>query len=505
MGTDVTAYRGAVTGSEQDAWDALTRMGRPIWYTYAKNTESQAVVVMLAAKKLLLGQNPRSGGYKEGNMFGVASLLCRVGLRPYSTSPFASRAVADLMAVLAYVNFEKEGYVSSYASDPVLALGAIKVWYGLDDALSQFILPQLSKLILNEALDTGGIGEVVARIVLLLAMDKCAIGRECYTGQFLAVHSFLKAFGAEEMPVFTRQMREAPSNTKKAFWTWLSKWDGWQMSFTHFVQLKLEPTVETLWYLLGRRAAGIFPRNQKGADLLIPIFWKKNDSDAASKSETKSDDEADAKVSLILIQVNNHAPHDREFSKSVTTKLCPSFVFGQTIRKTRKSVKDSDNSLSKISVRDVICIHMCVQDEDNTHHRFIYAEKPKDINKKNDRSGAKSASTFSRTKQSTSKEEAEELRFTLCYRSVRCDTYKFLDVEVARRLKSLVKPLGNPLTLVNGDLQHRQEVEQSFKKDRRNAVMSQAMGEKELKKIACKGLTNLPGRQKASEKKDKML
>lgn len=30
------------------------------------------------------------------------------------------------------------------------------------------------------------------------------------------------------------------------------------MGFTRLVQLELEPTEETLWYLLGRRAAGIF-------------------------------------------------------------------------------------------------------------------------------------------------------------------------------------------------------------------------------------------------------
>ncbi|KAI9994730.1 hypothetical protein PInf_011561 [Phytophthora infestans] len=88
-------------------------------------------------------------------MFGVALMLCRLGVSPYSKSTLASELVAQFMAVLAYVKFEKKGYLSSYASYPVLALGAIKVWYDVDKALPKYILPQLNKLILDEAVDLG--------------------------------------------------------------------------------------------------------------------------------------------------------------------------------------------------------------------------------------------------------------------------------------------------------------------------------------------------------------
>ncbi|KAF1788062.1 hypothetical protein GQ600_7162 [Phytophthora cactorum] len=48
---------------------------------------------------------------------------------------------------------------------------------------------------------------------------------------------------------------------------------GWQIRFTHFVQLGLEPNESPLWYLLGRRAAGSFACSHRcGADLLIPSF-----------------------------------------------------------------------------------------------------------------------------------------------------------------------------------------------------------------------------------------
>jgi hypothetical protein len=44
------------------------------------------------------------------------------------------------------------------------------------NALADHILPQLKKLGLDEALDTGGVGEMVARILMLLAMVTCVLG-----------------------------------------------------------------------------------------------------------------------------------------------------------------------------------------------------------------------------------------------------------------------------------------------------------------------------------------
>ncbi|TDH69406.1 hypothetical protein CCR75_005801 [Bremia lactucae] len=123
---DIAAYKAIVLGNEEEALLALIRMGRPLWWsTYHDESvgkidilQSVKMVVLLAAKKLLLGANPDETAYNETSMYGVASMLCRLGVRPYMTSALASQAVADFMAILAYVNFEKDGYLNSYASDP---------------------------------------------------------------------------------------------------------------------------------------------------------------------------------------------------------------------------------------------------------------------------------------------------------------------------------------------------------------------------------------------------
>ncbi|ETP12076.1 hypothetical protein F441_12487 [Phytophthora nicotianae CJ01A1] len=140
----------------------------------------------------------------------------------------------------------------------------IKVWYGLIDALKAFILPQFEKLVLNEALAIDRIEEVVVRIVLLLAMDKCVMGDKeipwCeFTGQFVPVTVFLQTLGAAQMKVNISEMCPANEGKLKQFRNWLCGWEGWQVEFTRFIQLRLAPNEKTLWYLLGRRAAGTFP------------------------------------------------------------------------------------------------------------------------------------------------------------------------------------------------------------------------------------------------------
>jgi hypothetical protein len=147
-----------VQGTEQEAWHALLSMGRLMWkstYKVSLGTDYDAKTVTktflhFAARKLLLGMDHEIQSYiSERTIFGVESMLCRLGLRTYSKSSLASRLVADFMAVLAYVKHENDGQVSSYASDPVLFLGATTVWYAVTHALLKFILPQLKKMLLN--------------------------------------------------------------------------------------------------------------------------------------------------------------------------------------------------------------------------------------------------------------------------------------------------------------------------------------------------------------------
>ncbi|KAG6942974.1 hypothetical protein JG687_00018749 [Phytophthora cactorum] len=85
------------------------------------------------------------------------------------------------MVILTYVNDKKYGYLCNYASDP------------------DYILPELKKLVLDEALDTGDIGG--------MGNNK---GSECeFTGQFVLVETFLNLLGVEDMLIKNKWMEDA--------------------------------------------------------------------------------------------------------------------------------------------------------------------------------------------------------------------------------------------------------------------------------------------------------
>ncbi|KAG2919163.1 hypothetical protein PC115_g10232 [Phytophthora cactorum] len=127
-------YKASVHEVDPDrVWNTLVSMGRPIWHSYATtDTKDPKDVLILAATKLFGGLGPfKKESYGSSSLQGVAALLCRLGLRLQARSVFASQAVADFMAILHYVNYT-----------------------GVH----------------------GDIGEVVARILFVLAMDASIMG-----------------------------------------------------------------------------------------------------------------------------------------------------------------------------------------------------------------------------------------------------------------------------------------------------------------------------------------
>lgn len=106
----IGAYRSiAMEKDEVEVRRALVGMGRPLLastflaamdehdnvagveYDTRKARRAVDAVLSLAARKLMAGRDPSSlTNYNKDSLFGVASLLCRLGLRPHSTSSFAS-------------------------------------------------------------------------------------------------------------------------------------------------------------------------------------------------------------------------------------------------------------------------------------------------------------------------------------------------------------------------------------------------------------------------------
>jgi hypothetical protein len=329
-------------------------------------------LIGLAADKLLNGRDSSlSESFDSAGLGGVASIMCRLGIRPYASTPLAAQAVADFMAVLSYVSSDREQFFVSYSSDPILALGATKLWHSIarkaeamnvsESNLSKYILPRLNVLLHQEVVDTGGIGEYVARIVLLLAMDACGVletgderMRWLGSGEFYSVPTFLQALAGTSVEVH-KQKGVATTPVSKVRKQVETKWQDYFVSFTHFVQLSKEPTERCLWGLLGRRAAGILPRGHKGADLILPIC--RHDA-TPRKRKASSNSATPPTVSVILVQVKNHERGYSSFIKAVTEKLDPTVVFSTA------------NSLHNIAEDNVLRVLLSLR-EPRPRHAYV--------------------------------------------------------------------------------------------------------------------------------------
>lgn len=86
--------------------------GRPLWRSAAVDQSSGQLrlskggkqkIVNLAATKLLGGLKPTdSSAFTDQSMFGVASMFCRLGIRPRIWTDLAKDMV-DFMAILSFV------------------------------------------------------------------------------------------------------------------------------------------------------------------------------------------------------------------------------------------------------------------------------------------------------------------------------------------------------------------------------------------------------------------
>ncbi|KAL3659944.1 hypothetical protein V7S43_015245 [Phytophthora oleae] len=152
------------------------------------------------------------------------------------------------------------------------------------------------------------------------------------------------------------------------------------------------------------------------------------------KSESDSNENTDNEVSLMLVKVGNWSSRDSAIFHSETKELSPWFVF-------------TENPLSKLAVNDVIRIYMDVgeesngvsdEDEEDDVSRFIYGS-PLTDNLPDTDSMSSASSGGANDEEETSQVETV---FTLCFRSITCDTFPFLSKDVAASLVSIVGHSG---------------------------------------------------------------
>ena len=264
----------------------LIHFGRPLWSGY-KDWEGAK---SLARTKLEM--------FDEHDA-PLNALLVRICAAVSPQGTFASRLVQSGMATLLFVDEKGEDCYSTYVAEPVLSNAARELLSETARFLKAVEL--LTSYVGRGFFQKGQSGELVSRIILLLAMDK---GGNSY----------------KKLKVFLEDLAGGAFSLNEKFPDELL--DG-ILNFSQFIsmdaigftstgkEIKFRITQDLLKEAFVRNVALILPVGAKGADMIIPIL------------------KPDNTMSCISIQVKNLANLNfigGKHLKTVLHKLSPSFL-----------------------------------------------------------------------------------------------------------------------------------------------------------------------------------
>ena len=135
--------------------EIVRKFGRPLWSHY-----SFEYSVRLALEKLKT----------DGNLFELTCLILRTGSQVVPQDELAHKLVLSGMATLLYVDIDGSRCWVEYIPEPILS-NAARIALTKIGILEKAIKEYLKRLQIGTFHDSGSSGELVARIVLLRAMD----------------------------------------------------------------------------------------------------------------------------------------------------------------------------------------------------------------------------------------------------------------------------------------------------------------------------------------------
>jgi hypothetical protein len=309
---DVWVENAPKTLSDMCNYKYYCQYGRPQWGALAKQVKSGGLTIEdlmhLAQIKIKGSDSKLFDGAKLEACEAIAILGVRICLDVVPQCQISHDLVAQNMRTLLYIAPDRESIISGYFSEPVLVQAAAQVTNSRDSNRRwSMLLEQLIFCMRNGMVDAGFSGELVARILLLLAWDKCFTGNNVLaSGTVLqAVHLMKYLDILLDLDEETQAaLRSEFNSSQKTAW----------VRCTHFVKIDYVPTVCQLLSLFRRGAAVIAKELKEGVDLFLPIvFCEDTDSEIL-----------DSMVSGVFVQVKNRKDTgDSGFPDTATTHLTP--------------------------------------------------------------------------------------------------------------------------------------------------------------------------------------
>ena len=243
--------------------DMIMNQGRYLWKAY-RGQSSMEEDIQFGSTKLLAGRNQNKiTEADDKRAISMAILGCRVAVTFHCSERLASEMVSSHMGVCYYIDPENGFLLYGYPSEPLLSLSAS---YLLNSdgpfnwvSCLQNILPSFKKGLVG----AGVRGELVCRILLSVAWDKCQPPANKLHAP-ITVSQFLKQLGGTQL-LEAFQVKGCKAEQVRLL-------EG-RIYFTHFVYVDFEVSDQAmLSRFLSCGQAVLCRNNQQAIDLLFPVI-----------------------------------------------------------------------------------------------------------------------------------------------------------------------------------------------------------------------------------------
>jgi hypothetical protein len=296
------------TNVKGDGSQALETYGRPLWKRYAEElgkveplTDKVYTGLRDFARLKLLKTKRQNAqlhtlSVNQKRVASLACLACRASIFVSPGRRLAGELVGGHMAVCCHVYEEREAMIIGYPSEPILADASAAVLKTNSLTGWKTALPELQRAIETAEVDTGKVGEVVQRIIFLLAID---LANRTKDGKVTALTFLETLVGKGRLP------NKLYNILQEIF-----------VDFNHFVQLSMVADKSKCVECIQRKAAVACKAGQKGIDQ--EIYFVDNDGKHAG--------------TLVSQTKNCSTKYDTEYPSSAGWKMSSRFALDGTDR-----------------------------------------------------------------------------------------------------------------------------------------------------------------------------
>ena len=296
------------------------RYGRPQWGASARQFKEGGFGIeklMGLARAKVLGGRSFPVPYPERKQIlgqseeALAILGIRACIDLVPQCQLSQDLVAQHMRTLYSISASRDAVVTGYFSEPVLVLAAAQLTNSIHSGW-EVLLEALVRSLRNGQVAAGFRGELVARLLLLMAWDRCVLrglqGPASTHGlDVMVLGVFLNSVPLMEFLTSLLQLGiEVEADLSATFGR------AW-VRCTHFVKIDYVPDSPQLLELFKRGAAAVTKVNQAGTDIIIPMILCDNDTVEVTASM----------VSCIMGQIKNRRDGDSGYPATATNLQTP--------------------------------------------------------------------------------------------------------------------------------------------------------------------------------------